>query len=132
MLDPYATSGRQDTEHICFHAEDRLPQLGPIADFTHGPQFKTGSHPASGDPYKRGAPPVVACTGHGRSGALALLRSGIVPDEVAAQDFTAAGQCTGALCTFAPASCLRLHELCSSVRLCSALHGLGCISPYIY
>ena len=90
------TTGHADSAPLCFHGEDRLPQLGPIAAFALGPPATVGSAKGSGDPILRGAPQLLACVGQGRTGALAVVRGGIVPLQDSAVDFTPLGRCTGA------------------------------------
>jgi hypothetical protein len=96
MQDAQSASGRGDADLLCFHAEDRIPQIGPIASFALGAQATVGVAKGSKNPILRGAPQLLACTGQGQTGALAVIRGGIVPQQDSAVDFTPLGRCTGA------------------------------------
>lgn len=88
--------GRLDAGALFLYGEDRLAQLGPIAAFTTGAPAVCGSR-RDGTQLMRGAPQLLACVGAGRSGALAVIHGGILPQQDAVVDFRAEGRCTGAL-----------------------------------
>eukprot|EP00892_Ulva_mutabilis_P007723 jgi/Ulvmu1/5322/UM022_0116.1 len=87
-------AGRLDAGTLFLYGEDRLAQLGPIAAFAIGTPAVCGSR-RDGTPLVRGAPQLLACVGAGRSGALAAIHGGILPQQDASVDFRAEGRCTG-------------------------------------
>lgn len=86
--------GRLDAGMLVLGGEDRLPQLGPITAFAMGSHAQCGTT-SSGETIMRGGSQLLACVGHGRSGALAVVQGSIVPQQDGAVDFRALGQCTG-------------------------------------
>jgi hypothetical protein len=74
--------------------EDRLSQLGPVTAFALGAPAACGVT-TSGETILRGGQQLLACVGHGRSGALAVVHGAIVPQQTGAVDFRALGKCTG-------------------------------------
>lgn len=86
--------GRLDAGMLVLRGEDRLPQLGPITAFAMGTPAQCGTT-SKGDSITRGGNQLLACVGHGRSGALAVVQGAINPQQDGAVDFQALGQCTG-------------------------------------
>ena len=107
VQDVHAASGHGDRDLVALHAEDRLPQLGPIASFALGAAAEVGRQKGTDEPILRGGHQLLACAGYGRSGAVAIVRDAVVPLQNAASDLTGSGLCTGAPSWQAFATCNR-------------------------
>ncbi|MEW5299110.1 MAG: hypothetical protein WDW36_002156 [Sanguina aurantia] len=76
-LDPSRPIGNDQPSKYDFTVLDTLPGSGPILDLVHA-----DTKEAVVSEFARGGPSVFACMGQGRSGAVALLRQGLLPDLV--------------------------------------------------
>jgi hypothetical protein len=96
--DVHMAGGTRDGDIVKFHGEDRIPQVGPIAAFAMGAAAQVGFAKSTEDPIHRGGLQLLACVGHGRTGAIAMISEAIVPlQDIATQPFAGLGRCIGAL-----------------------------------
>lgn len=61
---------------------DSMLGIGPMRDMTIGEAFSSAPAAVAGQGSSRGPPQLVACSGQGKQGALAILRRNLVPELI--------------------------------------------------